>query len=256
MDTIEVFGEMLPRIGIGTWDVRGDSGLRVLRRAIEFGYRHFDTAEMYRNEEIVGKAISESDLDRDEFFLTTKAWSDHLTRVEVKRACDESLKGLGMEYVDLFLIHRPGSAPLEETLAAMQELMAEGKARFIGVSNFSAEQLARSIEISDEPIFTNQVEYHPFLDRDVLLQFCQDNGVVLTAYTPLARGRVGHDQTLQSIGGRHGKTPAQITLRWLVQQENVIAIPKASSEEHQRENLDICDFKLSAEEMQAIDDLR
>jgi diketogulonate reductase-like aldo/keto reductase len=256
METIEFFGERLPRIGFGTWDIRGDSGLEALNKAIEIGYRHFDTAEMYRNEEIVGEAVAGSGVSREDFFITTKAWSDNLTLAEIKRACEGSLQRLDLEYVDLFLIHRPGSAPLKETLGGMQDLVSEGKVRFIGVSNFSVEQLRRSITISDEPIFTDQVEYHPYRDRDKLLEICRQNGAALTAYTPFAQGRVSRDRTINSIAKRHGKTPAQVVLRWLIQQDNVITIPKASSEKHQRENLDIYDFELSQEEMQAIDQLR
>ena len=255
MQTIEVFGATLPKMGFGTWNVRGESGLRTLQSAIEVGYRHFDSAEMYRNEEVVGQAIAASGLDRDRFFVTTKAWSDSLTRDEIKRACEASLQRLGMDYVDLYLIHRPGSAPLEDTLAGMQELISEGKTRYIGVSNFSVEQLSRSIAISDEPIFTNQVEYHPYKGREALLAHCASEGVVLTAYSPIARGRVMRDERLQQIGDRYGKSPAQVALRWLVQQENVITIPKAASEKHQRENLEIFDFELSEEEIQTIDGL-
>jgi diketogulonate reductase-like aldo/keto reductase len=144
---------------------------------------------------------------------------------------------------------------LEETLAGMQELVAEGKTRFIGVSNFSVNQLKRSLSISAEPILTNQVEFHPFIRREALSAYCRRNEVLLTAYTPFARGRVLRSNELQDIGRRYGKTPAQITLRWLVQQEKVITIPKASSEKHQRENMDIFDFELSEEEMETIDGL-
>jgi diketogulonate reductase-like aldo/keto reductase len=255
MKSIEVFGERVPLLGLGTWDIRGESGLKTLHSAIEHGYRHFDTAEMYRNEEIVGRAIRASGLAREKFFITTKAWSDNLTHDEVKRACEDSLQRLDLEFVDLYLIHRPGSAPLEESLAGMQELLEEGKTRFLGVSNFSVDQLDQSISISDEPIFTNQVEYHPFKPREALLSFCKENGVALTAYTPFARGRVMRANVLQEIAGRYGKTPAQVTLRWLVQQENVITIPKASSERHQRENMDIFDFELTKDEMKVIDEL-
>jgi diketogulonate reductase-like aldo/keto reductase len=210
---------------------------------------------MYRNEEVVGSAIHASGLEREEFFITTKAWSNNLTHDEIRRACEDSLSRLDVDYVDLYLIHRPGSAPLEESLAEMHELVSEGKTRYIGVSNFSVDQLERSIEISEEPIFTNQVEYHPFKRRDSLLSFCREQGVLLTAYSPIGHGKVLRDGTLQAIGDRYAKTPAQVALRWLVQQDNVITIPKAASEKHQRENMDIFDFELSEEEMRAIDEL-
>ncbi|MGD8850723.1 MAG: aldo/keto reductase [Anaerolineales bacterium] len=255
MKTIKIYNQEVPSVGFGTWDIRGESGLKALRSAIEVGYRHFDTAEMYRNEEVVGSAIHASGLEREEFFITTKAWSNNLTRDEIRRACEDSLSRLDVDYVDLYLIHRPGSAPLEESLAEMHELVSEGKTRYIGVSNFSVDQLERSIEISEEPIFTNQVEYHPFKRRDSLLCFCREKGVLLTAYSPIGHGKVLRDGTLQAIGDRYAKTPAQVALRWLVQQDNVITIPKAASEKHQRENMDIFDFELSEEEMRAIDEL-
>lgn len=255
MQSLEIHGTRVPLVGLGTWNIRGPSGLVSLRHAFEIGYRHIDTAEMYRNEEIVGQAIAEAGVDRTEFFLTTKAWSNHLTRDEVRRACEQSLKRLGMEYVDLYLIHRPGNAPLDETLNAMQELVAEGKSRYIGVSNFSDDQLERSLSISAEPIFTDQVEYHPYRSREALLSLCEQADVVLTAYTPLAHGRVLRDRKLQEIGRRYKKTPAQVALRWLVQQENVITIPKASSVQHLKENMDIFDFELSDEEIRTIDEL-
>lgn len=255
MKTIKIYNQEVPSVGFGTWDIRGESGLKALRSAIEVGYRHFDTAEMYRNEEVVGSAIHASGLEREEFFITTKAWSNNLTRDEIRRACEDSLSRLDVDYVDLYLIHRPGSAPLEESLAEMHELVSEGKTRYIGVSNFSVDQLERSIEISEEPIFTNQVEYHPFKRRDSLLSFCREQGVLLTAYSPIGHGKVLRDGTLQAIGDRYAKTPAQVALRWLVQQDNVITIPKAASEKHQRENMDIFDFELSEEEMRAIDEL-
>lgn len=255
MRTVNVFGEMVPQIGLGTWDIRRQSGLRVLRGAIEAGYRHFDTAEMYRNEEIVGEAINGAGIGRGDFFVTTKAWSSNLTYDEIKRACEGSLKRLKLEYVDLYLIHRPGSAPLEETLRGMQELVTEGKTRFIGVSNFSVEQLSQSVSIADEPIFTNQVEYHPYKRRTELLSYCSKEGIVLTAYSPIAHGRVIRDRRLQEIADHHSKTAVQIALRWLVQQESVITIPKAASEKHQRENLNVFDFELSEEEMETINGL-
>jgi 2,5-diketo-D-gluconate reductase B len=255
MHTMNAFGESIAKVGLGTWDIRGQSGLIALRRAIELGYRHFDTAEMYRNEEIVGEAINGSGISRGDFFVTTKAWSNKLTYDEIKQACEESLKRLNLDYLDLYLIHRPGIVPLEETLRGMQELVSEGRTRFIGVSNFSVDQLEESISISDEPIFTNQVEYHPYKRRDLLLSLCVEKGVILTAYSPVAGGRLVEDQRLREIGARYGKTATQVALRWLVQQEGVITIPKASSEQHQRENLDIFDFELPDEEMQAIDAL-
>lgn len=253
MEFETIFDEQIPKIGLGTWQMRGESCRRSVLSALKMGYRHFDTAEYYRNEEAVGRAIRESGLDREELFITSKVWSNHFRKDQVQQAGEDSLRRLGLDYLDLYLIHHPSDAvPLEETLAGMQALVDQGKTRFIGVSNFSVSLLERSRENAGAPIFTNQVKYHPFHHQDDLLQYCQAEGILLTAYSPLARGRVLGDQTLKEIGNHYDKTPAQVVLRWLVQQERVITIPKASSEQHQRDNLAVFDFQLSAEEMEAI----
>lgn len=253
MEYLEVFDVQLPKIGLGTWQMRGDSCRRSVLSALEMGYRHIDTAEFYRNEEAVGQGIRGSGLDREELFVTSKVWSTHFRRDQVRKACEDSLRRLGLDYLDLYLIHHPSdSVPVEETLAGMQDLVESGKTRWIGVSNFSIDLLERSRELVEVPIFTNQVKYHPFHRRDNLQAYCQREGLVLTAYSPLAQGGVLGNSTLETIGKKYGKSAAQVALRWAVEQGNVIVIPKASSREHQENNLAVFDFELTRDDRKRI----
>ncbi len=257
MDNVNVNGEQVPKIGIGTWQSKDDDCVKAVKTALNNGYRHVDTAQAYGNEEKVGKGIEESDVDREDIWLTTKVWRDRLNREDLKSSVEESLEKLGTEYVDLLLIHWPfEEMDLEAVLEEMNELVDEGKVKNIGVSNFTPEQMERAQELSDTKILTNQVEYHPFLDQEELLEKCEEMGVMLTAYSPLARGEVMKNETLKQIGTQFGKSPAQVSLRWLVQQENVCAIPKATSEDHIKQNLDVFDFELSEEEMEEIKELK
>lgn len=256
MEYGEAFGEKLPKIGLGTWQMRGDSCRRSVLSALELGYRHIDTAEFYRNERPVGEGIRESGLDREELFITSKVWSTHFRRDQVRQACEDSLGRLGLEYLDLYLIHHPSdSVPVEETLAGMQDLVESGKTRYVGVSNFSLDLLEKSRSLVDVPIFTNQVKYHPFHRRDKLQDYCRREGLILTAYSPLAQGGVLGNSTLEKIGKAYGKTAAQVALRWAVEQDQVIAIPKASSREHQESNLAVFDFELSQDDRKKIREL-
>jgi len=256
MEFVEVFGEQVPKIGLGTWQMRGENCRRSVRSALELGYRHIDTAEFYRNERAVGEGIQESGLEREELFVTSKVWSTHFRRDQVRKACEDSLRRLDLEYLDLYLIHHPSdSVPLEETLAGMQDLVESGKSRYIGVSNFSIELLERSRELIDVPVFTNQVKYHPFHRRDKLREYCQQEGLLLTAYSPLAQGGVLGNTTLDKIGKKYGKSAAQVALRWAVEQQKVIVIPKASSREHQESNLALFDFALSDQDRKMIREL-
>jgi len=215
------------------------------------GYRHVDTAQMYGNEAEVGRGIEASGLERGEIFLTTKVWPSDFARDRLIDKTRESLKKLGTDYVDLLLMHWPGDGvPLGETLGAMRELQDEGGVLHIGVSNFSPSLLEEATEHAE--IFCNQIQYHPYRSQDALREQAQELDYLLTAYTPLSRGGVGDDATLKKIGEAHGKTATQVTLRWLVQQEKVSAIPKATGEEHLRENLDVFDFELSEEEMDRV----
>jgi 2,5-diketo-D-gluconate reductase B len=216
-----------------------------VRLALELGYRHVDTAEMYGNEAEVGAALAASGVDRDTVFLTTKIWSDHLHARDVRHAAEASLRRLGTDYVDLLLIHWPNEAvPLAETLGAMAELAGEGKTRAIGVSNFPPDLLARAIAASPLPLAADQVEFHVRRPQQALHQAARAAGIAVTAYSPLAKGRLARDPALLEVARRHGRTPAQVALRWLIEQDGVAAIPKASGPANLRANLEIFDFSL------------
>lgn len=256
MEYVEIGDARVPKIGIGTWNMRGDSCRRALLGALEMGYRHVDTAEMYGNEHEVGRALAESGLPREELFLVTKVWTNHLRHADVLKACARSLEQLDTSYADLYLIHWPGSdVPIAETIGAMELLVQEGKVRQIGVSNFSTAQIQEARSASSIPVFCNQVKFSPLHPQPRLLPYCQEHDILLTAYTPLEKGRVGTTETLQQIGDKYDKTAAQVALRWLIDKELVAAIPKASNPDHQRENLEIFDFSLEEEDRRAIDRL-
>jgi 2,5-diketo-D-gluconate reductase B len=249
-----VKGARVPALGFGTWELRGEDCRDSVEDALAVGYRHIDTAQMYGNEAEVGTALRNAGVDRADIFLTTKIWHDKLASEDVGRSTEESLRRLKTEYVDLLLIHWPSErVPLEQTLDAMLELQQAGKTRHIGVSNFTPELFSRAA--GHAPDFCIQVEYHPFLSQQPLLALARQVDALLTAYSPVARGRVLSDPTIKEIGGKHGKNPVQVTLRWLLQQENVAAIPKAASPEHRRSNFDVFDFELNEEEMRRMSNL-
>jgi diketogulonate reductase-like aldo/keto reductase len=251
--TIE--GEKVPSLGLGTWRLSGEECTRVVERALALGYRHIDTAQMYANEGEVGRGIRNSSVDREEIFLVTKVRTSSFSHDNVLRSTRESLKKLQTEYVDLLLMHWPNpSVPLEETLGAMRELQEEGSVKHVGVSNFPPSMVEEATEHAE--IFCNQVEYHPYRTQDELLAQARDMDYLLTAYSPVAKGRILNDATLREIGQVYDKTPAQVTLRWLIQQEKVVAIPKAASEDHLRSNFEVFDFELSNEEMERVFELR
>lgn len=251
MQHAEIQGVRVPVLGLGTWRLEGRTCLRAVEEALSLGYRHVDTAQAYDNEEEVGRALRASGVPREEVFLTTKVWMESLDRGSVLHTTRESLRRLATGYVDLLLIHWPSpTVPLEETLGAFRQLQEEGKARHVGVSNFPPSMLRRALELA--PVLCDQVEYHPFLGQRALLDLARRHDLLITAYSPLARGAVSRDRTLQEIGERHGKTPSQVALRWLIQQDRVAAIPKASRPEHLRANLEVFDFVLSDEEMRRI----
>lgn len=246
----------MPALGLGTWQLKSKNCVKAVKTALEVGYRHIDTAQAYGNESEVGRAIKDSEVDREEIFLTTKIWRDGLNEKDLKDSVNKSLKNLGTEYVDLLLIHWPfEEMDLEAVLEEMNDLVDEGKAHNIGVSNFTPEQIEKAQELSEHRLMTDQVEYHPFLDQSEVLEKCRENRMILTAYSPLARGEVVGNKTLKEIGEKYGKSGAQIALRWLLQQEGVAAVPKATSEEHIRQNMDVFDFKLSEKEMERINQL-
>jgi 2,5-diketo-D-gluconate reductase B len=246
-------GERIPALGFGTYHLRGPEGVKAIRYALDVGYRHLDTAIRYENEAEVGQAVAESGVDRSAIFLTTKLRYADLARDDVRRRTAESLARLRTDHVDLLLVHWPNETiALAETMAALAEVRALGQTRHIGVSNFPTSWMRTAIEGCGADIFTNQVEYHPFLRQNAVLDYVRARGILLTAAVPLARGAVADEPLLQKIAAHHGKSPAQITLRWLVQQPHVAAIPKSSRPERIRANFEIFDFALSADEMAAI----
>lgn len=250
----DIKGEDVPALGLGTWKLDGKACTEAVERALEIGYRHIDTAQAYENEQEVGLALTQSAVDRDDLFLVTKVWRENLAPDQVRTSTQQSLKNLGVDYVDLLLVHWPvDEVPVGQTLQAMRKLQEEGKVRYIGVSNFPPARLEEALE--EAPLFCNQVEYHPFLSQDELLAILRRHGMLLTAYSPIARGMVAENETLQQIGEAHGKSAVQAALRWLVQQEGVAAIPKAADEDHLQSNFEIFDFELTPEEMDRISGL-
>ncbi len=247
-------GEKVPALGYGTWQIRGNECVEGVANALAIGYRHIDTAQAYHNEEEVGKGIRNSGVNREDIFLVTKVHQSQFTHDRVIKSTVESLQKLATDYIDLLLMHWPNpDVPLRETLGAFKELQTTGRIKHIGVSNFSS-SLVDDAQLH-APIFCNQVEYHPYREQSDLVQQAKDDDYMLTAYSPLDRGGVLSDPILTEIGERYGKSPAQVSLRWLIQQ-GVAAIPKATSEEHRNANFDIFDFELTDDEMQTIFALR
>ena len=246
-ETITIRGTTLPRLGFGTWQINGEDCVEGVRDALEIGYRHLDTAVAYDNEREVGEGLRASGLAREDVWITSKVWMEDARADDVRASCEGSLERLGIDRLDLLLLHWPNpEVPLEETLGALSELRDDGRIRELGVSNFPSALLQEAVELA--PVFTNQVEYHPFLAQGEVLAVCLDHDVLLTAYSPLAQGDVADEPVLREIGERHGKSPGQVALRWLVDQDHVCAVPKSASPERRRENFDILDFELSDEE--------
>lgn len=241
----------IPKLGFGTWQLEGQSAIDGVKHALNVGYRHIDTAQIYGNEAEVGSAIAESYVSRDAVFLTTKIWRDNVASAHLEASLDESLRKLKTDYVDLLLIHWPvEEVPLADTISALNAVQKKGKARLIGVSNFTVSQLKEAIDLGAD-LTTNQVEYHPYLSQDLILDFARKHDMFLTAYSPLGRMKLTDDK-LTGIAEKHGKTVTQIILRWHVQQPDVVAIPKSATPAHITSNFDIFDFELDANDMQAI----
>jgi diketogulonate reductase-like aldo/keto reductase len=253
MHEVDANGATIPALGFGTWQLSGETARRMVEAAFAIGYRHLDTAQMYGNEAEVGAALRESGLPRGELFVTTKIWPDRFRAGDLQRSAEESLERLGLDRVDLLLLHWPSpTVPLAETMDALNDVAACGWAWQVGVSNFTTALLDEAVRLSERPLATNQVEYHPFLNQGAVLGACRRHGMALTAYCPLARGRVFSDPALARVARRHGRNPGQVALRWLVQQEGVVAIPRSSSPEHARANFEIADFALDEQEMTEI----
>jgi 2,5-diketo-D-gluconate reductase B len=249
---VEAHGARIPLVGLGTWDLRGRTCARLVEQALRLGYRHVDTAELYENEREVGEGLRASGIKRGEVFITTKVWPSHFAPRELERSAKESLVRLRLSEVDLLLLHWPNpQIPLSETLGALCKVKRMGLARHIGVSNFTVALIEEAVQLADEPPVCDQVELHPFLDQSKVIAACRQHGMAVVAYSPIARGGVKNDAVLARIGKVHGKTAAQVSLRFLVQQ-GIVVIPRTSRIERLTENLAIFDFELSAAEMAEI----
>lgn len=253
MKFVTANGATIPALGFGTFRMPGKEVLEVVPEAIRLGFRHIDTAQIYGNEAEVGQAIRKSGTARGNIFLTTKVWVDKFRHADFLKSVDESLKKLATDHVDLLLLHWPNEAvPLAEQIGALNEVRQAGKVRHIGVSNYNSALMAEAVELSAAPIVTNQVEYHPYLGQAKVLETARRLGMSVTAYYAMADGKVLSDPLLKDIGARHNKTPAQVVLRWLVQQDGVITLSKTSTLKRLPENFAIFDFELSPIQMKAI----
>jgi 2,5-diketo-D-gluconate reductase B len=244
----------MPMLGIGTWEnTDPDDCANAVETALEMGYRHVDTAQIYGNEEHVGRGIERADVAREDVFLATKVWIDHLDRDGVVESTEESLAKLGVDAVDLLYVHWPcRTYDPTETLGAFDELYGSGLADRIAVSNFEPDQVDEAIEVAEAPVYANQIEVHPFLPQRALVDHCRERGVEVVAYSPLARGRVFESDVLAAIAEDHGASPAQVSLAWL-RERGITTIPKATSAAHIEDNWLSLDLDLSDEDVARID---
>ncbi|SFR69830.1 Aldo/keto reductase [Halogeometricum rufum] len=244
-------GDELPMVGVGTWDLGGDTVRDSVRAALDAGYEHVDTAEGYANESEIGEVLAE--YDREDVFLTSKVLPKHLNYDSVVDSCEASLDRLGTDYLDLYLVHWPNPAiSLRETLDAMAKLHDEGLVRNVGVSNFSAYQLSCAHHVSDVPIAVNQIEYHPWNTQDDVVDYCRETDTVVEAAAPLARTAVFEDGVIRDLAETYDRSPAQIVLRWAVEND-VVVLPKSSSPDHVRANVDLFDWSLDEKDHARID---
>jgi len=253
MHDVIAHGAQIPALGFGTFRMAEPDVVRMVPRVLKLGFRHIDTAQAYGNEAAVGEGIARSGIARGEVFLTTKVWVDRYRQGDLQRSVEESLGRLRTDYVDLLLLHWPNDAvPLAEQIGALNAVRQAGRARHIGISNFNTAQMAEAAGLSAASLVTNQVEYHPYLDQSFMLEAARAAGMALTAYYPMADGKVLQDPVLRDIAARHSRSVAQVVLRWLVQQEGVVALSKTVREDRATENLAIADLVLDAAEMAAI----
>jgi diketogulonate reductase-like aldo/keto reductase len=243
----------VPTVGLGTWQLDDATASESVSTALELGYRHVDTAQAYGNEAAVGRAIADSDVDREEVFLTTKVHPSNRSVDDIVASVEASLDRLGTSYVDLILIHWPHPlADLETVMSGLNAVVDRDLARHLGVSNFGKDRLDRARELSDEPVLTDQVLFHPWWPQRDLLAYCQAEDVLLTAYSPLANGGAIGDSVLGDIGDRYGKSDAQVAIRWAIGHDHVVAIPMSTSRAHLADNLDVFDFELTDAERDRI----
>jgi diketogulonate reductase-like aldo/keto reductase len=258
MHRVDANGARIPAIGLGTWTLRGAECTRMVEAALDVGYRHVDTAIMYENEDAVGEGLRASPVPRDEIFLTTKVWYTDIAAGKLQRAAEASIRRLRVDYLDLLLIHWPNpKVPLADSIGALNEVRNAGLARNIGVSNFTLPLIAEATALSEAPLACNQVEYHPYLDQTKVHAACRAAGMAMVSYCPIYRGGpLFLEPAVLDAARAHGRTPAQIVLRWQVQQDGVVAIPRTTRTERLAENLAVFDFALSDGEMAAISKLR
>jgi diketogulonate reductase-like aldo/keto reductase len=256
MDVIVSHGARIPVIGVGTMTLKGDLCVELVEAALHLGYRHLDTAQMYGNEREVGSGLRGSGLKREEVFVTTKVWFNRLAPGDFERSVDESLEKLALPWVDLLMIHWPNAQiPLAQSIASLCKVKQAGLARNIGVANFNIAMIDEAVKLATEPLAVLQIETHPYLDQGKVIAAARRHGMAVVGYCPLARGKVPGDATLQRIGRAHGKSSAQVALRFL-EQQNIIPIPRTSKRERLAENLGSLDLKLTDAEMAEIGGLQ
>jgi 2,5-diketo-D-gluconate reductase B len=254
MQIINANGAAIPALGFGTFRLSESQVVAVLPRALQVGFRHIDTAQIYQNESGVGSAIRESGVPRADIFLTTKVWVTEFAPKRFRASVEASLRRLQTDYVDLLLLHWPGGSKVARNvqIAELNDVRAKGMTRHIGVSNYSSAQMSEAATLSTAPLVTNQVEYHPWLSQSAVLARARELGMSVTAYYAMADGRSAREPLLREIGERHGKSAAQVALRWLLQQQSVIALSKTARLDRLEENFSVFDFALSDDEMNAI----
>ena len=253
IENLQAGGISLPKLGLGTYRMQGDVCRAAVESALGLGYRHLDTAEMYGNEEAIGAALAASGISRSDLHITTKVWNENLAPDAIRRAFDASLKKLRLDQIDLYLVHWPArNMNLPAMFETLMKLKQEGRTRAIGVANFNIALLKTVVEEIKAPVACNQVEYHVMLDQAPLRQYLTAKSIPLVAYCPLAQGRVASDEPLAAIGRKHNASAAQVALKWLLEQDGVAAIPKASRAESQQANLDALKVTLDDEDRKAI----
>ena len=253
MEHVTLDGDEVPAVGLGTWQWSSETAHEVVSTALDLGYRHVDTAQAYGNEDGVGRALADADVDREDVFLTTKVHPSHRSVDAIVASVERSVDRLGVDAVDLILIHwHHPLASVETVMAGLDSVVDRGLARHLGVSNYKPSRLRRAREHAEHPVVTDQVLFHPHWPQRDLLDDCQREGVVLTAYSPLGNGGLVGDRLLAEIGERHGKTGPQVAIRWAVEHDGVVAIPQSTDPGHLAENLDVFDFALDDDERERI----
>jgi len=257
MKTVSANGAEIPAIGLGTWELRGEQCAQLVSSALQAGYTHIDTAQMYKNEREVGEGIRASGIDRDKVFVTTKIWPDHFATDDFARAVDESLALLNCGVPDLLLLHWPSrTVPIAETITALNKARRAGLVRHIGISNFTVKQIDEAVALSEAPLVCNQIEFHPLINQDRVRAACARHGLAVTAYCPIARNKVADEPVICGIAARHNASPAQIALAWLAGLGDVISIPRSSRPERLVDNLKALDISLSEDEVAEISALK